>query len=245
MYGTRKIGGTTFHICQRALLVLPACLWFLSPTLAGSALPYAIQSRPTDKLTIVGTLPRNIAIEMVAFWQTTVINKECATKIPVGQYLPEHQYMPKQAIVPLQLEERVDEQATWVTWRDLLKPGACGWRLSSIEYKADTSMAGLSGLPQSSPWSRIAFVCLRGCVPNSAQTNDDSLEPAHQYCKFSLLRHNEAQFNPCIFESDGKMWTGDGKPGKSQHLLRSGQQNVRFALTDLEASEPSLPNIPR
>jgi hypothetical protein len=219
IYGMGGINDMTLFIWQRALLLLAASLWVSLPGVAGDAVPYAIQSHPTDKLTVVGTLPKNIAIELAAFWQTTVVNDECATKIPVSHYLPEHQYMPKQAIIPVTLQARVDDRATWVTWRDLLKPGECGWQLSSIEYKADTSMAGLSGLPKTSPWSRISFVCLRDCVPNSPQTNDDASEPVHQYCKFSLLRNKDGMWNPCIFESNGKMWLGGWNPWKiSTHI---------------------------
>jgi hypothetical protein len=189
------------------------------------------KAHPADKLIIVGTVPHNIAIDLAVFWQTTVVNSECATMTPIGLYVP------KQLNFPVRLEKRIGDRLTWITWRDLLSPGVCAWQLSAIEYKAHTSTALLAALPESSPWSRISFVCLRACAPNSAQTNDDPSEPVHQYCKFSFLRNTQATANPCVFERDGKIWTGSGTPGKSQHILRAGQHTVQFSLTDLEAGD--------
>ncbi len=229
----------TLSMWKRATLLLAVCLSFSLPSLAGSAADYAVRSRPTDKLTIVGHFPKNIAIELMAYWQTTVLNEECTLKTPVGRYLPGQQNLPKVAIVPIRLKERVDDRATWVTWRDFLTPGVCGWQLSSIEYNADKLPAELSGLPKTRPTSRISFVCLRDCVPNSAQSNDDASEPVHQYCKFSLLRDINGMWNPCIFERDGKIWTGNGTPAKSQHILRAEQHDLVFTLTDLEAASES------
>jgi hypothetical protein len=220
------------HYWLRAFPFLVASLGVLSRGSEGNSegrIAPETKARPADKLVIVGTVPKNIAIDMATFWQTTVVNDECATLTPMGLYVP------KQLNFPIRLVQRLDDRMTWITWRDLLSPGACKWQLSSIEYKADTSTGGLAALPKSSPWTRISFVCLRDCVPNSAQANDDPSEPVHQYCKFSLLRNTEAMINPCVFERNGRMWTGDGTPEKSQHILRANQHTVQFSLADLEA----------
>ena len=209
------------HLLLLALIV--AFTLFAAVGCSQAALSYQMKPDPSDKIVIVGTVPKGIAIELTVFWQTTVVNDECAPKQP----WPVGVRSPKQMNFPVRMERRSEDQVDWITWRDLLIPETCGWRLSSIEFKADRSKAELVAHTNASLWSRIAFVCLTDCVANSVRINDDDAKPVHLYCRFSILRRNDSKWNPCVFGSDAS--------AKSQHILRSEQHAVRFSLTDLES----------
>jgi hypothetical protein len=213
--------------CQRRItwlisaFLIAACTHDSSPEL---------NSKPTSVISIVGTVPTGVEIQLTSVWETTVVNNACAPKMS----WPVRTRFPKQARFPITLRRRSGSEAVWETWWDLLSPGRCGWRLAALEFKADRSAAEFAAHAADIAASRMAFVCLDGCVANSAVANTDPSQLVTRYCKFSVLGKSDLAQNPCVYGSDGRLADHSAIPFKEQHILQSGQQLVRFVLVDLE-----------
>jgi hypothetical protein len=191
---------------------------------------HSFKSNPTNRISIVGTIPAELAIELTADWQATVVDDACAPKMgwPVGGRFPKH------FSTAIKLESRNAGQATWVTWWDAVEPGRCSWQLIGINFRADRSATHFATHARSIAPSRIAFTCAAGCTGPYPRANDNESDPVEQYCKFSLLNGFDGTINPCAFSSDGTIAGAPTVNVKEQHILRPGQHLVRFFLTDLE-----------
>lgn len=199
---------------------------------------YHLNSTPSDKVVVVGTVPNGVNVELTASYWTTVFNDACAPRMrwPVGTRFA------RKSTFPVGLANRAGNQMTWIVWRDLLLSGSCGWQFASIEVKADRVGEFAAHVKTNLP-NTIAgsAACLRSTdidfpyCPSTTRVNADDSIPVHMYCKFSLLgRNGGSSFNPCAFDNDGKIGVGPGE--KSIQLLQPGQHEVRFLLADLENS---------
>jgi hypothetical protein len=215
-------------------LTLLACM-FLGNACTRPPVHYELNRQPTNGITIVGTVPPNMGVEMTAVWQVTVLNDVCAPYQPQ----PAHERIRAIANLPVTLKARAGDQMTWTTWRDLLTPGKCGWRLIGLDFKADRSREALDRDKEHLAPSRIAFVCVdrATCPGNTRRMNDDPEELVRQYCKFSVVGMGTGASNPCIFGPDSHFAGPEAIAFKEQHNLRPEQHTVRFALVDLESAE--------
>jgi hypothetical protein len=209
------------------------CIALLGSLLLSTACARSAPERTADphqRLEIVGDIPQGIAIELTAEWVATVIDDTCAPKVwPAGVRLP------KLAKFSIPLGNRSGTQATWTTWWDLLVPGECGWRLAGIDFFADRSASAMAAHKGSIAPNRIAFACIGPCGVYP-RANDDSSQPALAYCKFSILKTDGTINNPCVYTSTGAFFGPNEAPFKEQHMLRPGQQLIRFAVTDVETT---------
>jgi hypothetical protein len=190
------------------------------------------QSNPTSRISIVGTIPDEVAIELTADWQATVVDDTCAPLMgwPVGVRFPKH------FSTVIKMEGRSGGQATWFTWWDAIAPGHCNWQLTGINFRADSSASAFATHAGSIAPSRIAFTCFSACMGPYPRANDSESEPVRQYCKFSLLLGFDGMVNPCALGSDGTMAGPAAGAVKEQHILRPGQHVFRFSITDLESN---------
>jgi hypothetical protein len=188
-----------------------------------------LQSNPSRRLSIVGTIPGDITVELTADWQATVVDDICAPKMgwPVGIRFPKH------FSAPIPLASRDGSQLTWVTWWDAVKPGHCGWQLARIDLRADRSATFAEHVRSIAP-STIAFTCIASCPGPYPHANDNESEPVTQYCRFSVLHGQQGAVNPCSFSRGGTIAGPAAGTVKDQHILRPGQHMVQFYLTDLE-----------
>jgi hypothetical protein len=220
--------------CGRySLATLLACALLLHAC-ARRPVQYELNPHPTDSITLVGTIPPDMGLEMTAAWQVTVPNEDCAPHV----FYPPDVRIQRVVELPVSVKSRSGDQAIWVTWRDLLVPGKCGWRLIGLNVRADRSQEALERDKAYDLGSRIAYVCsdLETC-PDSPRTNGNANEEVRQYCKFSVIQMKQGMSNPCVYGPEGRFAGPDVAPFKEQHNLRPNQHVVRFTLIDLEGAE--------
>jgi hypothetical protein len=199
---------------------------------AKHAPPYHLNPHPVRTLTVVGTVPENLAVQMTAVWHATVLNDVCAIKMP----WPVGGRFPRLARLPVRLVERSGDHAVWQTSWDLLTPQPCGWRLWSLELQADRGQQPTASEPPQFLETRIAFLCAADCPPNSPRINDDASQAVVQYCSFVHSTTLNGKVNPCVYGPDGRLRGPKSPVFKEQHALREGQNEIHFALIELNSS---------
>jgi hypothetical protein len=188
-----------------------------------------MNTNPSDKVVVIGTIPRNVVIELTAVYMTTVVNDECAPKQRWASGMPQ----PIVVVYPVHLDERVGDHAAWTVLRDLLKPGECWWQLAKFLFEAAHSMPDLVSSKSQVSGTIVADVCLsaRECPQNTARINDDVSDPVRLLCKFSFQRDSNVRPD-CGY---GIGTSDDIHQIKFRHLLKPDQHNVQFIITDLES----------
>jgi hypothetical protein len=181
-----------------------------------------------DKIEVVGVVPDNVTVEVETTWETTTNFPGCRRLVPlVGSF-------PKVVYVPVQLGSQVGHQWSWTVWRDNFKTGNCGWQLREILTHSDKTVSGLPVSRSSNIPSRIAYVCRHNdnCEKDILK-NDDTSNPVHLYCKYSVLRNVPKNIfggiNPCAGWSEHR-----GTDGKLVHYLQPDQHQIGFIINDLE-----------
>ena len=183
---------------------------------------------PKDRIEVVGTVPKNVAVEVTATWETTANFPGCMDTVPMVGSLPQR------VRIPIQLGSQVGHQWKWIVWRDYLQPGHCGWQLREVLAYADHADSGLPVSRFSNIPNRIAYVCRKNdkCDENNWSANDDNSKPICLYCKFSTILHlpSTDALNPCAFD---RMKHQGTDAGKFEHYLRPVQHEVEFIINDL------------